>query len=96
MLGLAFDDERVVVAGFDVDVFDSGAGDVAVEVEGMSVFFEVESGNKTVQEAVAMGKVSIEFVDVVEDRAEVSVDTSAISEPIQARVELRERRHVRF
>jgi hypothetical protein len=84
----------MVVAGFDIDVFDSGAWDVAVEIVEVSIFFEIETRDVAVHETVAMREMAVEFVDVIHDRVEVPVDASAVTEPVQAGVELGQRGHL--
>jgi hypothetical protein len=80
VMRVAFDDECVVIMGLDVDVFNSGAWDIAVEVVGMCIFFEVESRDEAVQEAMVTREMSVKFIDIVEDWAEVSVDASAVTQ----------------
>jgi len=84
----------VVVAGFDGDVFDSGSWDVAIEVVEVGIFFKVEPWDIAIHKTVTVREMAVEFVNVVDDRIEISVNTSAITEPVQT--ELGERRHYRM
>lgn len=130
-LGRAVDDQGVVVVGFDGDVVDCCSWEVAVEIVVMGVFFEVETGDKAVHEAVTTGEMAagnelvliwrgkepglgyiardgqqlkdtrvtillkeyvLEFIDVIQDWGEITIDSSSVSE---CRGELRERGHFR-
>jgi hypothetical protein len=84
----------MVVGGFNVDVFDSGAWDVTVEIVEVSIFFEIEARDVAVYETVTVREMAVEFIDIVHDRVEVPVDTSAVTEPVQAGVELGQRGHL--
>jgi hypothetical protein len=68
----------MIVVCFDRYVFESCAGNIAEEIVGCTVLFEIEAGDEAVYEAVAVGEMTIEFVDIVEDGAEVAVDGVAV------------------
>ena len=55
-LGRAVDDQGVVVVGFDCDIIDCCSWEVAVEIVVVGVFFEVETGDEAVHEAVTAGE----------------------------------------
>ena len=57
-LGRAVDDQGVVVVGFDCDVIDCCSWEVAVEIVVVGVFFEVETGDEAVHEAVTAGEMA--------------------------------------
>jgi hypothetical protein len=89
-LGCAVDDQGVVVVGFNGDVVDCCSREVAVEVIVVGVLFEVETGDEAVHEAVMTGEMAVEFINVIEDWGEITIDSSSVSE---CRGELRERGH---
>jgi len=86
----AVDDQGVVVVGFDGDVVDCCSWEVAVEVVVVGVFFEVETGNEAVHEAVTTREMAVEFINIIQDWGEIAIDSSSISE---CGGELRERGH---
>ena len=57
-LGRAVDDQGVVVMGFDGDVVDCCSWEVTVEIVVVGVFFEVETGDEAVHEAVTAGEMA--------------------------------------
>jgi hypothetical protein len=57
-LGRAVDDQGVVIVGFDVDVVNCCTWEVAIEIVVVGVFFEVETGDEAVHEAVTAGEMA--------------------------------------
>jgi len=68
----------MIVVCFDRYVFKSCAGNIAEEIVGCAILFEIEAGDKAVYKAVAVGEMAIEFVIIVDDGAEVAVDDVAV------------------
>lgn len=65
----------IIMASFDGDLVDISPGEFAVEEIRLRVFFEVEAGDEAIEEAVAVGEMPVEFIDVVEDGGELSIDS---------------------
>ncbi len=65
--------------GFDGDFVYACSWNVAVEVIVVSIFFEIEPGNEAIHKAVTMGEVTVEFINVVQNRGEVSVDALSVA-----------------
>jgi hypothetical protein len=81
-VGAAVDHECVFAVGFDGDAFYFRAGEFAPQVVIMMVLFAIETGNKAIHEAVVVGEVSVEFVEVSEDGAESAINGVAAPEGI--------------
>jgi hypothetical protein len=65
--------QRMVIMRFDSYVFHFRPRDFATEVIESIVFFEIKAWDEAVHEAVVVGEMTVEFVDIVEDRAKVAV-----------------------
>jgi hypothetical protein len=52
---------------------------LTTEVVEAVVLFEIKAWDEAIHEAVVVGEMTVKFVDKVEDRAEVAVDTSAVA-----------------
>lgn len=79
-LGGAVDDQGVVVMGFDGDIVDCCSWEIAVEIVVVGIFFEIESWDEAVHEAMTTGEMAVKFIYVIQDWREVAIDTSSISE----------------
>lgn len=78
-MGSSIDYQCIVIMRFDGYVFHFRPRDVAIEVVEAVVFFEIKARDEAIHKAVVVGEMPVKFVDVVNDRAEVVVDTSTIT-----------------
>jgi hypothetical protein len=77
--GLPIDDQGVIIVGFDGDVVYACSWYVPVKVIVVSIFFEIESGNEAIHKSVTMGEVTVKFINIVQNRGEVSVDALSVA-----------------
>jgi hypothetical protein len=76
---LAVDDESVVIVGFNCDVVYNRSWDVPVEIVVVCVLFQIETRDEAVHETMTTGEMTVEFIDVMKDWREISVNSIAVT-----------------
>jgi hypothetical protein len=77
--GLAVDDQGVIIVGFDGDFIYACSWYVPVEVIVVSIFFEIKPRNEAIHKAVTMGEMTVEFINVIQNWGEISVDALSVA-----------------
>lgn len=70
----------MVIVGFNSDIIHCGAGNIAVEVVVVGILLEIKSRDETIHESVMAREMPVKFVNVTQDRREVPVDASSITD----------------